>query len=290
MAGVLANMIRVFVVVYLGYKTDMQHPYVNDHLMLGWYLFGVLVILLLFIDAFLHRYFRRRGSAVKSDENIAQDSISKSVSCAKGVLHQAVIMLVSALMLIAGPAAAYIVNNQASKSNEQLEIAIPESVADWNQVDISDDWMPVYRGAANRKQVYMKSADKIILYTGCYVSQQQGEELINELNRISNEAVWKTAYPRARLRNTGRHAALEQLLETNTGERRLVWYWYRVAERTTTSDYEAKLLQLLGLMTGNNQACVIAISTDHGEDPDIARNRLAEFAVETGLVEQGLYD
>ena len=42
-AAVLANFMRVFIVVYLGYATDMQHPYVHDHLMLGWYLFGALI-------------------------------------------------------------------------------------------------------------------------------------------------------------------------------------------------------------------------------------------------------
>jgi exosortase A len=54
-AAVLSNMLRVFIVVYLGYTTDMQHPLVHDHLSLGWYLFGGLVVILLFLDARLHR-------------------------------------------------------------------------------------------------------------------------------------------------------------------------------------------------------------------------------------------
>ena len=63
-AAVLANMVRVFIVVYLGYATDMQHPLVHDHLTLGWYLFGGLVVILLFLDARLHAH---RPSAHPAD-------------------------------------------------------------------------------------------------------------------------------------------------------------------------------------------------------------------------------
>ena len=55
-AAVLGNMVRVFIVVYLGYATDMQHPLIRDHLALGWYLFGGLVVILLFLDARLQRH------------------------------------------------------------------------------------------------------------------------------------------------------------------------------------------------------------------------------------------
>ncbi len=54
-AALLANIVRVTLIVYMGYATEMQHPWVKDHLMLGWYLFGGLVFVLLFIDARLCR-------------------------------------------------------------------------------------------------------------------------------------------------------------------------------------------------------------------------------------------
>ncbi len=61
-AGVLANMLRVFIVVYLGYTTDMQHPLVHDHLMMGWYLFGGLVAVLLFLDARVQRHHQNTSA------------------------------------------------------------------------------------------------------------------------------------------------------------------------------------------------------------------------------------
>ena len=40
LAAIVANILRVFIVAYVGYKTDMQHPMIYDHFYLGWYLFG----------------------------------------------------------------------------------------------------------------------------------------------------------------------------------------------------------------------------------------------------------
>jgi exosortase A len=54
-AAILANILRVFVVVIIGYRTAMQHPVIYDHFSLGWYLFGGLVLVMLLIDARLLR-------------------------------------------------------------------------------------------------------------------------------------------------------------------------------------------------------------------------------------------
>jgi EpsI family protein len=74
----------------------------------------------------------------------------------------------------------------------------------------------------------------------------------------------------------------EQMLESTSGQRRLVWYWYRVGGRQTISDYRAKLLQLWGDLEGNHQATVIVIATDFDENADTARQVLAEFLSAAG--------
>jgi len=54
-AAVFVNILRVFIVVYLGYTTDMQHSLISDHLMFGWYLFGGAVVILLVIDTHIYK-------------------------------------------------------------------------------------------------------------------------------------------------------------------------------------------------------------------------------------------
>jgi EpsI family protein len=147
---------------------------------------------------------------------------------------------------------------------------------------LDDDWLPEYRGAIVRKQAYRHSGARVYVYMGYYPAQHQGEELINDLNRITNPEVWHVIYPRGRAGETLGVRYLEQMLQHASGHRRLVWYWYNVAGRQTTSGYAAKLLQVLGLVAGQRQACVIALGVDTGGDSAHAREVLGQFVAVMG--------
>jgi EpsI family protein len=187
-----------------------------------------------------------------------------------------VVVIAGTALLSAGPAVVYQVQHQAH--NGHIELALPSGAGAWTgPVASDDDWMPEYHGAITRKQAYQKGSEQVTLYIGYYPVQEQGKELINDLNRISNTHVWRTRYPRGRLQQAGNQPVLEQLLEKGGGAKRLVWYWYRVAGRNTTNRYEAKALQVLGLVTGKPQAFVVAVATDTDDDAGHARSVLGEF-------------
>jgi len=274
-AAVLGNILRVFTVVYLAYTTDMQHPLVYDHLAFGWYLFGGMIAILLLLDARLHRHSTPAHPGVATQHNEV-----RPVACGKGPLQYLVVVVAGTVLLSTGPAAVYRVQHQPLTENGQIELELPSGAGVWTgPVASEDDWMPEYHGAITRKQAYQKGSDRVILYIGYYLAQEQGKELINDLNRISNTHVWQTRYPRGRLQQAGNQPVLEQLLEKDGGAKRLVWYWYRVAGRNTTNRYEAKALQVLGLITGKPQAFVVAVATDTGDDPGHARSVLSEYLI-----------
>ena len=54
-------------------------------------------------------------------------------------------------------------------------------------------------------------------------------------------------------------------------------YWYDVAGHKTTNRYTAKVLQLLGQITGDRQAYVTAVATDLKDDMETAGKRLDDF-------------
>ena len=280
-AAVLVNIIRVFIVVYLGYETDMQHPFVEDHLTLGWYLFGGMMVVLLAVDALLNSHYHppETGSTEGGNNSLL-------VSCVKGKLQHMAILVAGLVLLSAGPAAAYWVNHQPPPENKQSELKLPSGTGGWKgPADSDNDWMPEYRGAIARKQAYQKGDKHIDLYIGYYLVQKQGKELINDLNRISNRDIWYSRNPKGRLHQVGDRMVLEQLLERDGGEQRLVWYWYRVAGQYTVNPYQAKVLQVLGLVTGNPQASIMAIAVKSGDDITGARKVLEEFVsiMETSL-------
>ncbi|MBT8439285.1 MAG: EpsI family protein [Gammaproteobacteria bacterium] len=255
----------------------MQHSYVHDHLMLGWYLFGVLLVLLLIIDVLVYKY-RQQVSMDKTEYRAAEREGRLPVICKKGRFQHLLTVIFGALCLSLGPAVAYKVNHQPQAANDLAVIDLPAGRGGWTGPLLSeDDWMPEYHGAVTAKQAYIKGADQVTLYLGYYPVQKQGEELINDLNRISNEGVWRTHYPHAQAKKVGHGQVLEQLLTKHTGGEKLVWYWYRVAGRDTTSSYEAKLYQLLGLITGRPQAYLLAVAADIKGGSDNTRVVLRDF-------------
>jgi exosortase A len=272
-AAVFINIVRVFIVVYLGYATDMQHPFVSDHLVLGWYLFGGMVVILLALDLLLHRH---RQPADPVNATVSHDPLS--TSCEIGWLQYVAVVVTGSILASAGPAVAYWVDHRPPVDNARVELELPAGAGGWTGPVASDnDWMPEYRGAITRKQAYQKDGERVDLYIGYYPVQRQGEELIGYLNRISNEHVWHTRNPKGSLQQAGNMAVLEQLLEKGGSAQRLVWYWYSVAGWQTTNKYQAKTLQVLGLVTGKPDASVVAVAIATGDDADHARKVLGEF-------------
>jgi len=287
-AGVLANILRVFIVVYLGYSTDMQHSLVTDHVMFGWYLFGGLVVALLVIDTLLHS-MRSPGvndtaSTVLDEQESYSQDLNNKVPCYKAKLQYMVIILSGVLLVSAGPAMVYWVNNQLRSSSYPAQIKLSSTTGEWSVIDSEeDDWAPLYRGAIDYRVVFQdKNNREIYLYLGMYPTQKQGEELINDLNRISDNKVWHTRYERAKLYNAGGQQVLEQILEKEDGSRRLVWYWYHVAGQDTVNEYQAKALQVLGLLNGKRHASIVAVAAKLDNEPEYTREILGRFAAEAG--------
>ena len=297
-AGVLANLLRVFIVVYLGYTTEMQHPLVRDHLMFGWYLFGGIMVVLLIIDAIIHRV-RYTGSNntvnLAVDEAVTSDQLSgeqasesqgpgSKIPCNKTKLSFIAATLSAALLVFAGPAMVFWISNQPSSASYPAQIKLPSMTGEWSVIDSGDDdWVPIYSGAIEHRMIFKDENNREIhLYLGMYPTQKQGEELIYDSNRISDNKVWKTRYERAKPYNAGSQQVLEQILDKKDGAKRLVWYWYHVAGMDTVSKYQAKALQVLGLVNGKRQASVVAIATSLGPEPENTREIVGRFVAEMG--------
>jgi len=271
-AAVLANILRVFVIIYLADITDMQHPLVQDHLMLGWYLFGALVLVLLFVD---HLIYRRRAAL----SDTAAESVVKagSAGCGHGHARHILLLLAATMMIVSGPAVAWWVKHQNAGAPNWLH-ELPAGESTWSgPAPVDDSWMPVYHGANALRRGYHKDGDRVLLYVGLYPQQRQGSELINDLNSISDGDIWKQTGAERPVVSAGGRQVTETELVSAGGRRRLVWYCYRVAGRYTTSRYVAKTLQLYGLLTGRQGAAVIAMAAEHDRDIAEVRGELGDF-------------
>ncbi len=274
--AVVSNSIRVFVVVYLGYITEMQHPFINDHLMFGWYLFAGMMFLLLLVGS--------RISPPMPDESIKTRITSESLvkACRSTTPAVSLIAVLAGLLLISGPAGLHAVSSTVI-SPTSIHLAMPAGRDGWTgPMAIDDDWHPKYKGAITLKKQYQRGTEKIIVFLGYYPQQKQGEELISDLNRITHGEVWHTQYTRGRQVELEGLPMLEQLLNKRSNQKRLVLYWYHVAGLQTTNKYLAKLLQILGSLSGSPEASIMAVATDIEHDTEAAQDRLKDFMRDMG--------
>jgi len=119
-AAILVNMVRVFIVVYLAYTTEMQHPLVDDHLSLGWYLFGGLVVILLVVDARLNR----GGALPESDVVSVIDEASPDVR-KKPLRYYLVFVAGVSITVAVAPAVVYKVSHQSFDEMVSSAIDLP---------------------------------------------------------------------------------------------------------------------------------------------------------------------
>ncbi|MDT8281571.1 MAG: EpsI family protein [Gammaproteobacteria bacterium] len=270
-AAILANIIRVFTVVYLGYATQMQHPWVADHLMLGWYLFGALIVLLLFIDV---RFYRPVKAGV-----IDAGAKDAGSPCSKSGQQFLLVSVLCALLLAIGPAIIYQQKNQQQAPVSDVRFDLP--AGGWLlQSESSNDWMPQYNGAISTKAEYQVRGDDVSVFIAYYPYQKQGAEAINDLNRISINKVWRTQLSSPRNRSLPAHDVLEQVIKNSQNKERLVWYWYNIGGQVTTNKYQAKLLQLLGLLTAKPQAYMVAVSMAVESDIEASRKAMLKIMTE----------
>lgn len=277
--AVLSNLIRVFIVVYLGYSTDMQHPLVDDHLNLGWYVFAALVIILFIVEALIHKRHHPNYDEAVAPHQIAEDVRETSQGKHDTALSFVPVVMVLAVLIITTPLLLGQMHGLSQTVGISAEVSPPEEAGSWMmQASADDGWQLAFHGAHVFRYDFQNPDKQVIhLSIGLYTAQAQGNELVNELNRISDNQRWRLIYRSARRYNTGHQQVFEQLLENRDGVQRLVWYWYRVARHDTVNRYQAKGLQALGLLTGNKRAAVVAIAVDMTADKAEARRALQRF-------------
>ena len=278
-AAITGNILRVLAIVYLAYTSEMTHPWVEDHLMMGWILFGILFFILLILDVWISRH--RRTSPPGPTPAIAESYATlPKVNHAIGAGGYA-IMLGALLFTATGPFLLYKHSNSEIAGNfESDRYTLHASIDGWSKQNIDDNipWKPSFSGALEKTAHYLKDGDRVQLYYGYYANQRQDSELINELNTVSGKRGWRTVRTRPEVIVDAKgHDFMEQIIQSIQGEKRLVWYRYTVAGFNTSDKYTAKLLQAVGLLTGRYEADVVVMSTALGDETGIARNTLTDF-------------
>ena len=290
--ALLANWVRVIAIVLVGDYTQMQHRLVSDHNDLGWAIYGVLVLIPFFL-LIKHISLEKPTSLSKYPaENSNQrtaESTAENSSPSRIRKRFIALFLLTVCILASGPAVSLLIKYQTYPARQ---IVLPESSASWNKLDLTEasagsDWRPNYVDANDFYfSRYVSNGLEVELQIVNYANQQEGAELINVDNSITDDEIWfivpDSEHPMKVSNEYGFSLDLiEAEIQSRNRERKLIWYWYEVGRFSTNNIYLAKIYQLLALLDRRQDANLVVIAIDCVASCERNKPAIKQFLVDT---------
>jgi exosortase A len=269
----VANWLRAYLIVIGGHLSDNKIAAGADHLIYGWVFFGIIMLAMFMIGA---RW--SEPDAQQSGPWPAAAPVPNAVRAGAGwpTIAAALILLVAPQLILG--------QTQADAVNRPLSLVAPDlSAQGWAATpESSAVFSPVYENPAADLQAHYRHASgaTVSLFVAYYRHQSYDSKLISSTNVLlrSDSTEWsqamagKTLLPVSSGDLSIRVAELRAAaLATDVGLKRLrVWHLFWVNGRTTSSDWQAKLIGAVSRLLGRgDDSAVLLIYADKavaGED------------------------
>lgn len=271
---IIANGIRAYMIVMLGYLSGMKLAVGVDHIIYGWVLFGIVISLQFFIGAFW-----REDLALEEAPSAGNGPVmpAPAFNAKKAALTGLSIICAAMIWpLLAAP------DDHGSTGVPPVRIEPPQPKDGWQFAPTEWDWRPSYlRPQGQLHQSYASSDGMVGLYVEYYRDQQQGAELIDSQNVLVHEKdkEWRQLSDRTiTIKLNGKPVTIRQARLDSPGTRLLVWHWYWISGHLTINHYTAKLLEAKAkLFHGHNRSASIIVAARYDITPDRAKARLQRF-------------
>lgn len=265
---ILANWVRAYFIVMLGYHSGNKIAVGVDHILYGWVFFGIVIFLMFWVGA---RWHEAPAVVVPHSDATPDGESSRSRWLGALPLAVAVALFPPTLKVLDAPVPAF-----------EVTLSAPAPAAGWAApAPMPFDYRPVYAGArAEASLTYVEEDARmpVLFHAAWYFAQRDGSEMVAWANGPASPAREGVSLVRtARSLTIDGHLVRETLMSTAQG-RVLAWHWYRMNGRTLVSDAEAKMRLALDRLLGRaDESSAVVLATPEGGDEDAARARLRAF-------------
>lgn len=250
--GLVTNWIRIFVLIVIGYHTEMQSSLMEDHELFGWILFGAICLPAIYFAPVNHHNSIQAGSDVSSKPASFSRIVAMSGVMAAGPL-------LGLLMYWSFEAGAYENKENALFSSD---IAMPLSVL-----------------APRGGQTLIQETNRnLFVRHDIYHRNHLSEKLVPYLPRLYDHEVWLET--NNKIETIGDSVVNYQTFSEKAGDTQLAQLqWFSVGGHTTASRVGAKLLQIPATLQRDNTFIIVTIqSVCQKNNCENARRRLAQQA------------
>ncbi|OHY82224.1 exosortase/archaeosortase family protein [Marinobacter sp. AC-23] len=238
--GLIANWVRITILVVVAYETNMQSELLADHETMGWVVFAAFILPALYFSP-----VRKRAT----QPNMASgDSINK-----KGI-----VAVVTAMAL--GPIALVLAHNTADQK-PAWRINLPE----FRQAQTAT--LPIPISLPNELNEQIWSSGNTWVSFAQSQKKSPDEKLVPYLHQVFDKSMWQVV--------TQLEPGLNIYRNILTRDKVLMAQWYKVGSRKSWSYRNAKLLQIPAALRGETRFALITIQTFCG--PRDCTNVLAQM-------------
>lgn len=250
---ILANAIRVYGIILVGYWSDMEHAVGADHLIYGWFFFAFVLITLLGIGEWLRD--KDAEWAVPVEASLGTQQASKaSVPYALAVSVVVVFLLGFAWMR-------FIDAQQRTSALESPQlVALPQGFTPLNTPDYLD-YKPELKRVTKAHFYTKKSVSALpAVVVQAWFNGKDGE-LVSGLHRLYGEQEWSLIEQYVLSFQGAATEIRVKLISNPLGAKRLVASWYVVQGKVFTDDTKTKLYQTVQVLKGKGSAGLRVIAS-----------------------------
>lgn len=238
--GLLSNWIRVFSLVIVGHVSDMQSPMLGDHETLGWIAFTACLVPFFYVATLIE----------------ARDKILKPVPASPQPelpIRKAWFAFIAATLLVSLSGPLWFASANIHTQARDFDKALSSQSALFSYRK-SPAWEPQFRNADGHLILQLPGNSAIQVHIVSYDSQDQGKELIQWGNNLTDGLEWQTSKI-----NSMEGIPINKASIKSTITRAEVIYWYAVGVYFTNSPLKAKWYQFLSFLQGRQDAALLAI-------------------------------
>ncbi|MDT0593599.1 exosortase A [Glaciecola petra] len=263
---ILANAVRVYGIIYIGYASDMEHAVGADHLVYGWFFFAFVLVCLFLIGELVKKNEKASLGKTSANSSVNVHDIPVNIDEATpGLTSLSLPMFILCTVFLVG-ALVQVFRMQ----NVDMVGVEGVSFKGLNYQSIKHSprlsWEPRFVGNSQQEMQYLHASDKSIdfdLYYA-YFNGTDGE-LVSSLNRLYEQDRW-TLSARQRIQ-IGDAYIQKDNISSSIGTHRRIYYWYLVDGQLVDTYREVKFKQLIQRLKGvQSHSAIIAIGFDWNSD------------------------
>ncbi len=237
--GLITNWIRIFLLICIGYTTEMKSSLMEDHEAFGWVLFAIVCFIAIYFSPVV------KASNPQADgefRNLWGQQMTKKLALTLSMLLMAPLAIYLLAQWPVKPHQPYAINDAEYHGllKMPLEIRVPKSTRQYN---------------------FQSLQNHIAIQINEYLPQTMGEQLVPYISQMYNPEEWVQVHAKT-LSVQNKPARLQVFGNKLTGKTLMQVQWFVVGGRRALNLNQAKFYQVSALLKGNMHFTIFTLQAE----------------------------